>query len=60
MTDARSRIDLLDLSLRDIVSVPGVIDALAAKAAGGCQIRILLAHPYAPWFYRFDTTTPDE
>ncbi|HEY4827880.1 MAG TPA: hypothetical protein VIH85_13980 [Solirubrobacteraceae bacterium] len=43
----------------DVVSVPGVIDLLAAKAAAGCPIRILIANPRGEWILRLDqTTTP--
>lgn len=43
LKDARQRIDLLDLTLLEVVSQPGVSDLLAHKAAGGCQIRLLIS-----------------
>jgi transcriptional regulator with XRE-family HTH domain len=49
LQEAREQIELLDYSLIDIVSSPGVIETLAEKAAGGCQIRILIAHPKSIW-----------
>ena len=52
LTGARDRIELLDMSLWDVVSVAGVVDLLAAKAADGCQIRIVIANPEAEWTER--------
>jgi transcriptional regulator with XRE-family HTH domain len=47
--DARDRVDLLDTTLADIITAPGVIDVLRAKADAGCQINILIAHPQSIW-----------
>lgn len=47
--DARDRIDLLDTTLADIITTPGVIDVLTTKADAGCQINILIAHPNSIW-----------
>lgn len=38
-------IELLGDSLSDILTAPGAIDAIAAKATGGCEVRILIAAP---------------
>jgi lambda repressor-like predicted transcriptional regulator len=43
LKDARERIELLDLTLLEIVSQPGVTDLLAQNAAAGCQIRLLIS-----------------
>jgi transcriptional regulator with XRE-family HTH domain len=60
LTGARERVDLLDTTLLDVVSVPGVIDLLAAKAAAGCEIRILIANALGEWNLRIDAAwTPD-
>ncbi|MDQ6776776.1 MAG: hypothetical protein M3071_11310 [Actinomycetota bacterium] len=40
---ATSHIDLLDYTFLDIVKTPGVIDLLAAKAAAGCRVRIMIS-----------------
>jgi transcriptional regulator with XRE-family HTH domain len=42
---AQEAIDLLDLTLKDLASDPKLTPLLAEKAAAGCQIRILVAHP---------------
>jgi transcriptional regulator with XRE-family HTH domain len=47
--DARDRVDLLDTTLADIITAPGVVDVLRAKADAGCQINILIAHPQSIW-----------
>jgi hypothetical protein len=47
--DARHRIDLLDSTLNDILTAPGIIQLLADKAADGTLIRILIAHPTSIW-----------
>lgn len=49
MQAAGEQIDLLDYSLKDILAAPGVTDLLASKAAAGCQVRILIAHPKSVW-----------
>jgi transcriptional regulator with XRE-family HTH domain len=43
LTNATSQIDLLDYTLLDVLRTPGVTDLLAAKAADGCQVRILIS-----------------
>ncbi|MDQ2759867.1 MAG: helix-turn-helix domain-containing protein [Actinomycetota bacterium] len=43
LKDASERIELLDLTLLEIVSQPGVTDLLAQKAARGCRIRLLIS-----------------
>jgi len=40
---ATVQIDLLDYTLTDILTSAGTVDLLAAKAAAGCQIRILIS-----------------
>jgi hypothetical protein len=49
LPDARHQIDLLDSTLNDILTTPGIIQLLADKAAGGVPIRILIAHPTSIW-----------
>lgn len=49
MTTAVERIDLLDYTLLDIVSAPGIPDMLADKAAAGCHVRVLIAAPDSIW-----------
>ena len=49
MPAARDQIDLLDVSLAEILTAPGTTDLLAAKAADGIAIRILIAHPKSIW-----------
>jgi transcriptional regulator with XRE-family HTH domain len=43
LTTATSQIDLLDYTLLDVLRTPGVPDLLAAKAAAGCHVRILIS-----------------
>jgi hypothetical protein len=45
MRDATSRIELLGDTLTPVLATPGVPELLAAQAAHGCEIRILLAYP---------------
>jgi lambda repressor-like predicted transcriptional regulator len=40
-----ARIDLLDLTLAHIINSKGTVEILAAKAADGCHIRILISNP---------------
>jgi hypothetical protein len=47
--DAHHHIDLLDSTLHEILTAPGIVQLLADKAAGGTQIRILIAHPKSIW-----------
>ena len=47
MRDATDEIELLGDTLTPILGTPGVPELLAAKAAHGCHIRILLAYPAA-------------
>ena len=49
MKDAVEQIDLLSLSLLDVVSAAGITDTLQAKAGAGCQIRVLIAAPDSVW-----------
>jgi transcriptional regulator with XRE-family HTH domain len=49
LREAREHIDLLDYTLTDIITAPQVAELLAAKAAAGCQVRILIAHPKSIW-----------
>lgn len=42
---AQQSVDLLDLTLKDLASDPRLVPLLAEKAAAGCRIRILIAHP---------------
>jgi hypothetical protein len=49
LRDATEQIDLLDSSLIEIVSAAGVTDLLAAKAAAGCSVRILIAGIDSLW-----------
>jgi len=42
---AQETVDLLDLTLKDLAGDPRLTPTLAEKAAAGCQIRILIAHP---------------
>ena len=58
LTGARERIDLMDTTLLDIVSVPGVTELLAAKGAAGCEIRILIGNPEGIAILRADTQWP--
>jgi transcriptional regulator with XRE-family HTH domain len=41
---ASERIDLLDFTLADILSVPGVAELLGAKASAGCNVRLLISY----------------
>jgi transcriptional regulator with XRE-family HTH domain len=49
LRDAVEQIDLLDYSLIEIVSAAGVTDLLAAKAAAGCSVRVLIAGIDSLW-----------
>lgn len=49
LKEAVRSIDLLDFTLLDIVSTPGVVELLRHKAADGCQVRILIAAPDSVW-----------
>lgn len=49
MRDAAEQIDLLGFSLIDIVAAAGVTSQLAAKAASGCTVRVLIAAPDSIW-----------
>jgi len=40
---ASSQIDLLDYTMLEVVQTAGVIDLLAAKAAAGCTVRMMLS-----------------
>jgi transcriptional regulator with XRE-family HTH domain len=44
LRDASERIELLDFTLIEILSAPGVPDLLAAKAAAGCEVRLLISY----------------
>jgi lambda repressor-like predicted transcriptional regulator len=54
MTTARERIDMLDETLLEIVSVPGIVELLAAKGAAGCRVRILVTSPEGDWVPEFE------
>jgi hypothetical protein len=43
LQSATERIDLLDETLAHVLDVPDVIDALVAKAAEGCVVRVMAA-----------------
>lgn len=45
LTNATGQIDLLDDTLTDILSTPGVTDLLTAKATAGCHVRVLISSP---------------
>jgi transcriptional regulator with XRE-family HTH domain len=45
LTRAQTRIDLLDVSLADVITGPETIALLAEKAAAGCELRILISDP---------------
>jgi hypothetical protein len=49
MREARDRIELLDETLIHVPGVNGIPELLAAKAAEGCQIRVLYADPANHW-----------
>jgi hypothetical protein len=49
LTAAQRQVDLLDFTMTEILTTPGVTDRLAEKARAGCQIRLLIAHPKSIW-----------
>jgi transcriptional regulator with XRE-family HTH domain len=49
LTQASEQIELLGVTLIEIAATPGITDLLKAKAAAGCQVRILIAHPESVW-----------
>ncbi len=49
LEEAIDQVELLDYSLLDFVATEGTIDTLAAKAAAGCRVRILISAPDSIW-----------
>jgi transcriptional regulator with XRE-family HTH domain len=45
LTNAQTRIDLLDITLADVITGPDVVARLAGKGAAGCEVRILISDP---------------
>jgi phosphoglycolate phosphatase-like HAD superfamily hydrolase len=45
MRDPAEQIELLGDTLGPMLTVPGVVELLAAKAAHGCEVRILVSQP---------------
>jgi lambda repressor-like predicted transcriptional regulator len=45
LADATTRVDLMDLTLADVISDRAAVGLIAEKAAGGCQVRILISDP---------------
>jgi len=56
---AEQRIDLLDETLIHLLSRPDITDLLSDQAGGGCQIRILIAHPDSTWMTSQDVLPTD-
>lgn len=56
---AEQRIDLLDETLIHLLARPDITDLLSDKAGGGCQIRILIAHPDSTWMTAQDVLPTD-
>jgi lambda repressor-like predicted transcriptional regulator len=45
LTGAQTRIDLLDVTLADVITGRDIVARIAEKAAAGCEIRILISDP---------------
>jgi lambda repressor-like predicted transcriptional regulator len=45
LAQATTRVDLVDLTLADVITDPAAVGLIAERAAGGCEVRILISDP---------------
>jgi hypothetical protein len=55
LAQATGHIDLLDLTLTERLSSPGILELLTGKADSGCQVRLLLSAPDSAHLVLADT-----